>query len=323
MADSFTQLTQNLGEGVRANEPLSAHTNFKIGGPAKFFFTAHSTEELVKAVQVAEELKMPFTILGGGSNILVADAGLQGLVIEARNSKLTIENTLVTAEAGVNLGFLVQRTVAVGLSGLEPLVAVPGTVGGAVYGNAGLPQVARGFIGDWVKEVIVCHQDKVMHVPKADCGFSYRQSVFKQTKDIILSVVLELEVGDAAKTQELLKKYIAARKNQPYNMPSSGCVFTNIPITDKAEIQEKFKGEQKLEEFIARGQLPASWLIDQAGLKGKVMGGVQVSPAHANYIVNLGGGTAEQVIMLISFIKQQVRDKFGIQLQEEVQYVGF
>lgn len=323
MADIFGELQKNLGADVKAAEPLAQHTNFKIGGPAKYFFTARTTDELVRAIQVADELKLPFMLLGGGSNVLVSDAGFPGLVIEARNNQWNIDGARVTADAGVSLGFLVQKTVAAGLTGFEPLVAVPGTVGGAVYGNAGLPQAARGFIGDWVNEVIVCRQDKVVHVPKADCAFGYRESAFKHAKDVILSAVFELQPGDTAASQELVKKYVGARKGQPYHMPSSGCIFTNATVGNPDEVRVKFAGEPKLEEFLQRGQLPASWLIDRAGLKGKTIGKVQVSHDHANYLVNLGGATAEEVVMMISFIKQQVRDKFGIQLQEEVRYIGF
>lgn len=323
MADVFTELQRNLGDKVKAGEPLAPHTNFKIGGPAKYFFTATTSDELVCALQVADELKLPLVLLGGGSNVLVADAGFPGLVVVAKNNQWSITGTKVTAEAGVSLGFLVQKTVAAGLAGFEPLVAVPGTVGGAVYGNAGLPQTARGFIGDWVEEVVVCRGDKVVHVPRAECNFSYRESAFKHNRDVILSATFELEPGDRDKSQELIKKYVAARQGQPYHMPSSGCVFTNVPITDADEVRTKFKDEPKLEEFIQRGQLPASWLIDKAGLKGKTIGHIQVSHDHANYLVNLGGGTAEEVVMLISFIKQQVRDTFGVQLQEEVRYIGF
>jgi len=323
MPEILPQLQANLGKGVKANELLSLHTNFKIGGPAKYFFTARTTDELIKAVQVADELKIPFMILGGGTNVLVSDSGFQGLVIEAKNHNLEINGTQVTAEAGVSLGFLVQRSVAASLTGLEPLVAVPGTVGGAVYGNAGVPQVARGFMGDWVKEVTVCRQDKVVKLTKEECNFSYRDSVFKHNNDIILSAVLELAKGDKAESQELVKKYVQMRKSQPYHMPSSGCIFTNVPITNVDEVRKKFKGEEKLEGFISKGQLPSSWLIDQAGLKGKTIGGVQVSADHANYLVNIGGAKAEDVLMMISFVKQQVRDKFGFQLQEEVRYIGF
>lgn len=323
MADVFTELRKNLGEGVRAGEPLAAHTNFKIGGPAKYFFVAKTTDELVRVIQVADELKLPLMLLGGGSNVLVSDDGFSGLVVVAKNTQMSISGMTVTADAGVSLGYLVQKTVAAGLTGFEPLVAVPGTVGGAVYGNAGLPQAARGFIGDWATTVVVCRQDKVVHMSKADCNFGYRESIFKHNQDVILSATFQLEPGDTAQSQELIKKYVGARKGQPYHMPSSGCVFTNVPIVNAAELQQKFAGEPKLEEFLQRGQLPSSWLIDKAGLKGKTIGKVQVSYDHANYLVNLGGARAEEVVMMISFIKQQVRDQFGIQLQEEVRYIGF
>ncbi len=305
---------------------LSGHTNFKIGGPAKFYFEATTSQDLAKAVQVANELSLPYIVLGGGANVLVSDNGFPGLVIIARNQQLKITGTEVKVEAGVNLGFLVQETVAAKLSGLEPLVAIPGTVGGAIYGNAGLPQVAKGCIGDWIKQVKVFSVDKIIQLTKKECQFSYRSSVFKETKDIILEASLELIPGTYEASQELIKKYITARKNQPYNLASSGCVFINVSVTDdkqKEELRAKIKESKTLETFLTQGQIPAGWLIELAGCKGKQIGGVQVSTKHANYIVNTGDARAEEVIMLISYIKQQVRDKFGIELHEEVQYVGF
>ncbi len=324
MPTLYAKLKENLGETVKAGEPLAQHTNFKIGGPAQYFFTAQTTQELVRAIQVAHELQLPLTMLGGGSNVLVADRGVVGLVVEVRCNQLTINGQQVIAEAGVKLAYLVQQTVAAGLTGLEPLVAVPGTVGGAIYGNAGLPAAPRGFIGDWVSEVVVCRGDKVIHVPQADCVFAYRESLFKHNSDVILRAALELQVGDKLKSQELIKTYLGARKGQPYHLPSSGCIFTNVPITNPDEVRQKFAGEPKLEEFIARGQLPSSWLIDKClSFKGKTIGQVQVSVDHANYLVNLGGATAEQVVMMISAIKQAARDNLGLQLQEEVRYLGF
>ena len=323
MSVSLKQLQDNLGVGVVADVLLAPYTNFKIGGPAKYLFEAPTSEDLVKAVQVANEFKLPLVVLGGASNVLVADKGVTGLVVLVRNNQLKIEGTTVTADAGVNLGFLVQKTVAAGLTGLEPLVAVPGTVGGAVYGNAGVPQVERGFIGDWVTNVTVCREDKLVLLAQADCGFSYRESAFKHSSDVIVSATFMLARGEVGKSQELIKKYIAARKGQPYSKPSSGCIFMNVPIMDTEAVKQKFAGEEKLDEFLKRGQLPASWLIDRAGLKGKTIGGIQVSTDHANYLINVGGGTAEQVVQMISYIKQQVRDKFSLQLIEEVRYLGF
>ncbi|OHA56703.1 MAG: UDP-N-acetylenolpyruvoylglucosamine reductase [Candidatus Veblenbacteria bacterium RIFOXYD1_FULL_43_11] len=323
MAVTLAQLKENLGETVQTRVKLAPYTNFKIGGPAKFLFEAKTSEQLIKAVQVANEFKLPLLILGGASNVLVADKGYNGLVVLVRNNQWKIEGERVTAEAGVNLGFLVQQTVNKGLSGFEPLVAVPGTIGGAIFGNAGVPQVPKGFIGDWVESVTVCRDDKLILLNCNECGFGYRYSAFKQTNDIILSAVFNLKKGSVATSQELIKKYITARKGQPYNKPSSGCIFMNVSITDEVDVRKKFAGEEKLDEFIKRGQLPSSWLIDKAGLKGKTIGGIQVSEDHANYLINIGGGTAEQVVQMISYIKQQVRDKFGFQLQEEVRYLGF
>jgi UDP-N-acetylmuramate dehydrogenase len=324
MPTLYAKLQENLGVGVQAGELLASHTNFKIGGPAQYFFTARTADELARAVQVAAELNLSLTVLGGGTNVLVADSGVPGLVVEVRCNQLQVSGTTITAEAGVRLAYLVQQSVAAELAGLEPLVAVPGTVGGAVYGNAGLPQVARGCIGDWVKEVVVCRGSGLLRLPQAECAFSYRDSLFKHNSDVIVSTTFELVPGEKLRSQEAIKQYVAARKGQPYHMPSSGCIFTNIPITNPDELREKFPHEPKLEEFIARGQLPSSWLIDtQLGLKGYTLGQVQVSKDHANYLVNLGDATAEQVVMLISYIKQQARDKFGLQLQEEVRYLGF
>lgn len=323
MPTTVKELRHNISPEVKFREPTAPFTNFKIGGPARFFFEAKTTQEVIRAVQVAHELHVSLLVLGGGSNVLVSDKGWPGLMVVVRSSQLNIEGTRVTAEAGVRLAYMVQQSVAAGLTGLEPLVAVPGTVGGAVVGNAGVPQTERGCIGDWVKEVSVLRGDSILAVPRSECGFGYRESAFKQNGDVVLSAVLELERGEAGKSQELIRKFIDARKSQPYDQPSSGCVFKNAPVTNPDELRDKFKGEEKLEGFIAKGQLPASWLIDRAGLKGKTMGKIQVSERHANYMVNLGGGTAEQVVQLVSFVKQQVRDKYGIQLQEEVRYVGF
>lgn len=323
MAVTVKDLRQNISPEVRFREPLAPFTNFKIGGPAKFFFEAHTTADCVRAVQVAREFRLPFLMLGGGSNILVSDKGWPGLVIVTRANQLVMEGVKIIADAGVKLAYLVQQSVAAGLTGLEPLVAVPGTVGGAVVGNAGVPQADKGYIGDWIKSVTVLQGDSIKIIPHDDCGFSYRESVFKNDGNVVLSVELALSKGDIAKSQELVKKYIDARKNQPYDVPSSGCVFKNVAITNAEELRKKLGSEEKLDGFIARGQLPASWLIDRAGLKGKTIGKIQVSEKHANYLVNLGGGKAEEVVMLISFIKQQLRDKYGIQLQEEVRYIGF
>ncbi|HBV33276.1 TPA: UDP-N-acetylenolpyruvoylglucosamine reductase [Patescibacteria group bacterium] len=326
MADILKELEKNLGPKIQANVLLSKYTNFKIGGPAKYMLVADTSAEIVRAGQVAHELNLPLIVLGGGANVLVSDRGYDGLVVIAKNQQLEVKENKIFAGAGVRLGFLVTQAVEAGLTGIEPLVAVPGTVGGAIYGNAGLPQEPKGCIGEWIYSVDALANDKIVKYTKKQCQFSYRNSRFKKTKELILSAVLQLDTGDKVTSQQLIKKYVGARKGQPYNMPSSGCIFTNVEIKSDAQVkeaQEKLKGREKLDQFLECKQLPSSWLIDQAGLKGKKMGKAQVSTDHANYIVNLGGAKADDVVMLMSFIKQQVRDKFGIELHEEVQYIGF
>lgn len=323
MVDVGKQLEINLGDNLKVNEPLKNHTSYKIGGLAKYFYIAESTNDLIKALQVALEVGVPYIILGGGTNALINDQGFSGFVIKVKNHEWQINVQEVTADAGVNLAFLVQKTVAASLTGFEPLVGVPGTVGGAIYGNAGLPGLGKGCVGDWVKNVTVFRDDKIILLSKEECSFGYRDSIFKHNNDVVLSATFVLDKGDIAEVKEKVNKYMLSRKHQPYDSPSCGCIFTNYKITNPDEIRKIFVGEEKIEEFINKGQIPAGWLIEKAGLKGKVLGGIQVSDKHANFLINIGEGTAESVIMMISYIKQQVRDKFGIQLQEEVRYMGF
>lgn len=323
MVDIGNALEINLGDDLKVNEPLKNHTSYKIGGPAKYFYVAKSTADLTKALQVAIEIGSPYLVLGGGTNVLVSDQGFPGLVIKIKNHDWKIKGHEVIADAGVNLAFLVQKTVAKNLTGFEPLVGVPGSVGGAIYGNAGLPSLEKSCIGDWVKSVAVFREDKIITLSREECSFSYRNSIFKSNSDIILSAVFELKEDDHETVLGKVNKFMSARKTQPYSSPSCGCVFTNYKITEPESIRKTFAGEEKIEEFIKKGQIPAGWLIERADLKGKVLGGIQVSDKHANFLVNTGEGKAEDVIMMISYIKQQIRDKFGIQLQEEVRYLGF
>ncbi len=317
------ELLKNLGERLKVNEPLKNHTSYKIGGPAKYFYVAESTQDLTQALQVAIEVGIPYLVLGGGTNVLINDQGFPGLVVKIKNHEWKINGTEVLSDAGVNLAFLVQKTVAKDLSGFEPLVGVPGSVGGAVYGNAGLPSLEKGCVGDWVKTITIFRQDKIIILNKGECSFSYRDSIFKHNSDIILSVVFELAKAERETIMKRVDKFMSARKTQPYSSPSCGCIFTNYKIVDPDFVRQTFAGEEKIESFIKKGQIPAGWLIEKADLKGKVLGGIQVSAEHANFLVNTGEAKAEDVIMMISYIKQQIRDKFGIQLHEEVRYLGF
>lgn len=289
---------------VKEDELLAKHTTFKIGGPAQYFFIAKTSQDIVKAVKAARQLKIPYFLLGGGSNILIADKGVNGLVIKTQNSKISAQdektqnNCQVLTDSGVKLNQLVAFCIKKQLTGMEWAAGIPGTVGGAVLGNAGTKDGEMKDVLVWVKALD--KNNKIVQFNQAQCQFAYRDSIFKHDGFIILESLFKLKSGSGEDIQRKVKENIKKRQQgQPYNWPSAGCIFKNP------------SGES------------AGRLIEEAGLKGQKMGGAVVSEKHANFIVNTGSATAEQVIMLISLIKQKVRTKFNIQLQEEIQYIGF
>ena len=306
---------------IKEKIPLKEYTTFKIGGLARYFFVAKSREDLKNAILWAKKKKLLFFILGGGSNILFSDKGFKGLIIKMQNSKCKIKNTKVVAEAGVLLQKLVLETAKKGLSGLENLAGIPGTLGGAIWGNAG----AFGReIGDLVEEVKVLDVGssklEVKKLKKEDCKFGYRDSIFKKRKNwIILGATLKLKRGKRKEIEEKIKEILRLRKEkQPLEFPSAGSVFKNVPIEKVSKrIREKFR------EKIKDGLLPAGVLIEAAGLKGVQIGGAKISEKHANFIVNVGNAKASDVKELIEKIKKEVKKKFKIQLEEEIKLVGF
>jgi len=306
---------------IKEKIPLKEYTTFKIGGLARYFFVAKSREDLKNAILWAKKKKLLFFILGGGSNILFSDKGFKGLIIKMQNSKCKIKNTKVVAEAGVLLQKLVLETAKKGLSGLENLAGIPGTLGGAIWGNAG----AFGReIGDLVEEVKVLDVGssklEVKKLKKEDCKFGYRDSIFKKRKNwIILGATLKLKRGKRKEIEEKIKEILRLRKEkQPLEFPSAGSVFKNVPIEKVSKrIREKFR------EKIKDGLLPAGVLIEAAGLKGVQIGGAKISEKHANFIVNVGNTKASDVKELIEKIKKEVKKKFKIQLEEEIKLVGF
>jgi len=296
MAQDYLESIKKLGLAVKTNEPLASHTTFKIGGPADFFVEVEEEEKLLKLIKLLKELKLPYFILGGGSNLLVADEGFRGVVVKIANCELRIANFKIIAGAGVSLGRLVELAAKNSLTGLEFAAGIPGTVGGAVRGNAGAWGQA---IGDRVKRVkVLTPQGEIKWIGASDCHFSYRQSRFKKTKEIILEVELELEKGNKKEIQEKISQNLAKRATQPKE-PSAGCIFVNPK------------------------PLVAGELIDKCGLKGKRIGDAQISPKHANFIVNLGKAKAADVNKLIKLIKEKVKEKFGVELEEEIFLLGF
>ena len=282
------------------NISLAKHTSFKIGGPAKYFFIARSKEDLIKAVKKTKGLNLPFFILGGGSNVLALDKGFNGLVIKLQTTNYKLQDSNINIEAGTKLEDLVKLSARESLTGLEWVAGIPGTVGGAVYGNA---QAFDIKMSDIIKsvEVLDVKTLKIKNLLKKQCQFSNKKSIFKKNKNlIILSAVVELKKGNKEKILKEIKEHLNLRKQRhPLSFPSAGSIFVNKTGTD-----------------------PSSYLIEKAGLKGMKKGGAKVSEKHAGFIVNTGKAKAKDVLDLIRIIKQKVKSKFGITLKEEIQVIN-
>jgi UDP-N-acetylmuramate dehydrogenase len=315
----------------KENVTFALHTTLKVGGPAKFFCEAKDEQEISEALEFARRKNLPVFVLGGGSNILVSDQGFEGLVIKIQNSSYSIRDTGTECGAGCMLSMIVSETVKAGLTGLEWAAGIPGTIGGAVRGNAG---AFNGSMADIVQSVSVLEipnpksqipnkfQLPITNYQLRDCQFAYRESIFKQNPNlVILSAALELAKGDREESEKKVKDILAQRSVlQPTDSPSSGSFFKNPKAKNKKLIEEYMADTGK---DVKDDVVPAGYLIERLDLRGKKIGGAMVSPHHGNFLVNIGGAKAEDFIILAALIKTRARNKFGLQLQEEVQMVGF
>lgn len=316
-------MTERFGTAFRENEPMSKHLNFRIGGPARYFVEAKNSAEVVEAVKIAGDAGMPFFALGGGSNTLVGDGGYDGLVIKLANRTWTVDGTRVTAEAGVISAALARATAERGLRGFEWAISLPGTIGGAVRGNAGC---FGGETKDTIESVRVVHDGLLQTLHRNELQHGYRHSVFKQperTHDIVLDATFVLKQGDRAEAMAQLEKHLAGRKaSQPLGSSSAGCMFKNYEYADEADVATLDARYPIPADMRARKRIAAGWIIDQLGLKGTRVGDAQVSETHGNFLVNRGNATADEVMQLIALIKTRVRNDVGVQLHEEVQFLG-
>jgi len=305
---------------VKENISLAEHTTFKIGGKARYFYTAENKEDLVKAVKVAKQFSLPFFILGDGSNVLFSDKGFDGLVIKCQMSVIKCQDNNIFSDAGVELSGSVKLAKDNSLIGLEWASGIPGTVGGAVYGNA---QAFGARISDIVKsaEVLDIETLKINNLSNKECQFFTKSSVFKNNKKlIIISVVLKLEKGNKEEIEQKTREYLNFRsKGYPVGLSSAGSVFINKEV--KIEDPELLKEFPELKEFNKKGEIPSGYLIDKCGLRGKRIGGAQISEKHANFIVNLNKAKTEDVLALVKLAKERVKERFGIELKEEIQIV--
>lgn len=314
-----TPMLQQYLPGVQEDVPLKNYTTFRIGGSARYFFVAHTKEDIQKAVQAATKEKIPFFLLAGGSNVLVLDQGFSGLVVKIENTRYKIRDTSLDAEAGVEVPTLVQETTERGLAGLEWAGGLPGSIGGAVRGNAG---AFGGEIKDSVLEVEALNESGDIQVfTRKQCDFSYRSSIFKQKDLAVLSVTLQLRKGDKEELESIAQDHIKYREERhPLEYPNAGSIFKNCDLNLFSKQQQKdMKDVIKEDPFPV---IPTAYLIAQAMLQGMRLGGAAVSEKHPNYMINVGEASAKDVVSLIKKVKQEIKNKFGIELQEEIQFVG-
>ena len=311
---------------------LKKFSNYKIGGGADYFFSAKNVEELIGVVAVAKKNNLPIFILGGGTNLLINDSGFRGLVLKPDIQKLKIEkldktNVFVRVGAGVLVSELLNFLISQSLSGMEWAGGLPGTVGGAIRGNAG---AFSGETKDTVTEVISLgiaeKKSKVISRNNKACKFGYRNSIFKlqNGNEIILEAIFVLKKGEQKIIQKATEEKINYRRSRhPMEYPNIGSIFKNVPF-------EQFKKETKLSTD-ALGKLPvkndpfpvvpSAYLISEANLKGRRHGNAVVSPKHPNFIVNEGGAMSADVEELIKQVKMAVREMFGVTLEEEAQRI--
>jgi UDP-N-acetylmuramate dehydrogenase len=310
MSDLATALERVFGaERVKRHVPLAPMTTFKVGGPADFLIETRSGDEIARAVKLAHDAGVPVTMLGGGSNVLIADAGVRGLVIRAKGGDVTpIGDTLVRADAAVTINGLVRWTINRGFAGLEAWAGTPGTVGGAVYGNA---HWKKTNIGDLIESVRLVKPDgTLLQAPADRMEFDYDYSRLKHTGEIVLWAAFRVTPGaDPAALRAVARDSLAFRKKtQPLESPSAGCIFMNPdPVRDR----------------VPEGIPPsAGALVDRAGLKGTALGGARVSPTHANFIINDGSASASDIHALVERCRTAVKEQFGVTLRNEIISLG-
>lgn len=306
---------------IEKDVPLAPYTSFDIGGPAAYFIAVGSRQELREALLFTQREALPYCVLGGGTNLLISDEGFAGVVIKTAFDAVEMTRQGVVVEAAADLTNLVRMVSARGLTGMEGLAGIPGTLGGAIRGNAG----AYGYsIGDVVRTVWALDAETLdeLSFDREECRFGYRSSHFKRHRNLIVTAAeLTLPPGEPEaslrKAQETIDKRIARHLHYA---KSVGSFFMN-PLVPDADLIRAFESDQQTR--CRDGRIPAGWIIDQLGLRNLKVGGAMVSEKHANYLINTGGAKAAEVVELAQRIKEQVRASMGVELMEEVTCLGF
>jgi len=299
---------------VKENVPLAPITTFQIGGPARYFVDVRSEADIKEAIQWAKEKGLRFIVLAGGSNVLIPDEGLDALVIHFVGNLCSIKDGVVDTWAGSNLLVLLQTAAAQGWGGWEKLAGIPGTIGGAVRGNAG---AFGSEIKDFATKVRALNSrtGETKEFPNTECDFSYRHSFFKDHSEwIITRTQLELQKMEPAESAQAANETIAEReKRHLQNVKAAGSFFMNPKAP--AEIVATFEKEKNVKS--REGRVPAGWLIEKAGMKGAAVGGAVASLQHPNYLVNQGNAIAKDVRELAEKVREKVKEEFAVELQEE------
>jgi UDP-N-acetylmuramate dehydrogenase len=315
--ETHARLAEIPNLAVSAGTPLSRYTRFGIGGPADLYAETVSAEAFVAALTTARSSGLETMVIGGGTNLIVSDNGFRGIVLRFRADRLLASNGRIIADAGAVLQDLVDFSIAHGLKGLETLSGIPGSVGAAVYGNAG----AYGHsISERVRQVRFYDGAEVRVFDNGECEFHYRESIFKRHKEwVIFSTELLLDPADGPALRRAADDILKVRNEKfPVTMKCAGSIFKNLLLRDlPAAVAAEVPSTA-----VREGKVPAAWFLEQVGAKGLDRGDIHVADYHANLIYNSGAGTAADLCAMIVELKARVLARFGIELEEEVQYVG-
>jgi len=313
-----------LLKGIQQDISLKDYTTFKIGGKAKYLAEVQDQNQLIETLRWAQENQLPIFILGNGSNVLFSDRGFKGLIVKLTNNTLNeINSSTILVGAGLPIGEFLQKCIQNSWQGYEWMGGIPGTIGGAIYGNAG----AFGHeIKDFVKKVITLNPKtlKIKNYSLSQCHFEYRESIFKKKEEIILAVELMVEKGEQASIQKSIQDNWQYKiSHHMFEYPSAGSIFKNIII--EKTIYKKYynKKENKVkilnEEIeVKGGKVSAGYFIEKSGLKGYQIGGAKIADFHSNVIINVKNAQSQDVLKLIALMKRKVYQKFKIKLEEEV-----
>lgn len=308
--------------GIKEKEPLKKHTTMRVGGAAKLFYEAKDIDDLKKIVKKTFSENVPYIVIGNGSNIIFADVGVDALVIKNSTGRLIFESSEAIVDGGMPIARLLRKLAEAGLGGLEFLAGIPGTIGGAVYGNAG---AYGGSLADVVRGVLVLDVDgKVVQIGKDEMKFKYRSSHLKEAAKIHdrfkMPVILQVRLRVSPKPKEGILRginnYIKIRLGKYPTKPSSGSVFKNVEASEYPKLAKDLKVK------IIDGKIPSGFLIETIGGKDLKIGDAEVSKEHANFIINSGRARAYDIKELSKLVKEKVKEEFGVILEEEIEFVG-